>query len=59
MGRGLLLSIRPADDLDGPPVFMTSDPRVVEAAVRALIEALGQRPDGRVLRLAKQLEPVT
>ena len=52
-----LLSIRPANDLDGPPLFMTSDPRVVQAAVRALLDVLGQRPDPRILRLARQLEP--
>jgi hypothetical protein len=52
---GYLLSIRAAEDLDGPPIFMTSDERVVAAAVAALLAALGRR-DPTVLRLARELD---
>jgi hypothetical protein len=57
MGHSFLLSIRPADDLDGPPLFMTNDPRVVSAAVRALLGVLEERPDRPVLRLTCKPEP--
>ena len=51
-----LLSIRRADDLDGPPIFMTSDCRVIGAAVEALLAQLGQRSDPHLLRLVDRLE---
>lgn len=51
-----LLSIRRAEDLDGPPIFMTSDQRVIAAAVEALLDQLGQS-DHRVLKLQRALDP--
>jgi len=51
----LLLSLRRADDLDGPPILMTTDQAVVEAALDALDRVLRGR-ERQALKLARYAE---
>ncbi len=54
---GYLLTIRRAEDLDGPPLLASTDPEVIGAVLDILTRKLRGPDRSRVLALARDDEP--